>query len=310
MLYKNWFKEWLECYEKFGIKERTYEHYTYIAERYVLQAIGDYDLTALTHNVLQRFIISLTEKTNNHKALSTNTIKTVWRLVNSTLISAKEENKVVEIFTSKVKIPQSREKKIDAFSIEEQRKLEKTINLDWHPKEFGVLLTLYLGLRLGEMCALKWEDIDFTNETLKIERTVYLKCVKGQTAMLCFSTPKTLSSVRTIPIPPFLLKLLKQYKKKSNSEFVVCDKNGDCIIPRTYQYLFTSLQKRAKVKVRGFHSLRHTFATRALECGMDIKSLSDILGHKNPTITLTRYAHSMMSYKKTMMNKISKLYQS
>jgi len=89
----------------------------------------------------------------------------------------------------------------------------------------------------------------------------------------------------------------------------VSNKCGAGMIPRTYQYMFKSIQKRAKVEIKGFHSLRHTFATRALECGIDIKSLAEILGHKNPTITLNRYAHSMMNYKKAMINKIGKLYE-
>ena len=129
MLYKNWFKEWLECYEKFGIKERTYEHYIYIAERYVLQAIGDYDLTELTHNVLQRFIISLTEKTNNHKALSTNTIKTVWRLVNSTLISAKEENKVDDAKVHAEAVVEAEANKAQAATEARQKIIEENENV-------------------------------------------------------------------------------------------------------------------------------------------------------------------------------------
>ena len=104
-----------------------------------------------------------------------------------------------------------------------------------------------------------------------------------------------------------ILKLLKQIKKQQLCEFVVCSKNKP-IAPRTYQHFFKSLQIKAKINPKGFHSLRHTFATRALECGIDIKSLADILGHKNPTVTLNRYAHSMMEHKQAFMNKIAKLY--
>lgn len=172
------------------------------------------------------------------------------------------------------------------------------------------MICLYLGLRLGEVCALKWEDVDLKSQTMQICRTVYLKTDKNKPTILVFTTPKTKSSIRCIPIPTFLVDSLKQIKKHSTSEFVLSDKFGHCIIPRTYQYVFSSIQRRARVERKGFHSLRHTFATRALECGIDIKSLSEILGHKNPTITLTRYAHSMLSYKKNMINKIGKLYQS
>lgn len=158
--------------------------------------------------------------------------------------------------------------------------------------------------------ALKWEDVDLKSQTMQICRTVYLKTDKNKPTTLVFTTPKTKSSIRCIPIPTFLIDILKEIKKHTKSEFVLSDKYGHSIIPRTYQYVFSSIQKCAKVERKGFHSLRHTFATRALECGMDIKSLSEILGHKNPTITLTRYAHSMLSYKKSMINKIGKLYQS
>ncbi len=191
-----------------------------------------------------------------------------------------------------------------------QKKIEKALNIKRYPKHIGILICLYLGLRLGEVCALKWEDVDLKSQTMQICRTVYLKTDKNKPTILVFTTPKTKSSIRCIPIPTFLVDSLKQIKKHSTSEFVLSDKFGHCIIPRTYQYVFSSIQRRARVERKGFHSLRHTFATRALECGIDIKSLSEILGHKNPTITLTRYAHSMLSYKKNMINKIGKLYQS
>ena len=110
-----------------------------------------------------------------------------------------------------------------------------------------------------------------------------------------------------IPLPKQLLPLLKEHKKKSNSQYIVSS-NGHGITVRSYQRSFELLQKRLGIERKGFHSLRHTFATRALECGMDVKTLSEILGHKNATVTLNRYAHSMMEHKKEMMNKLGKIF--
>lgn len=111
---------------------------------------------------------------------------------------------------------------------------------------------------------------------------------------------------RVIPLPKQLLPLLKGIKKKSDSPFVV-SANGKPVSIRSYQRSFELLLKRLNIPHKGFHSLRHTFATRALECGMDVKTLSEILGHKNPTVTLNRYAHSLMEHKADMMNRLGKL---
>ena len=117
--------------------------------------------------------------------------------------------------------------------------------------------------------------------------------------------PKTPTSRRIVPIPKQLLPLLREQKKKSSSAFVVGEDKVQTV--RSYQYSFSLLLRRIGVPHRGFHALRHTFATRALECGMDVKTLSEILGHKNPTVTLNRYVHSLMLHKHEMMNRLGKL---
>ena len=109
-----------------------------------------------------------------------------------------------------------------------------------------------------------------------------------------------------IPLPKQLLPKLKSIKKSSDSDFVV-SADGNAVSVRSYQRSFELLLKRQNIAHRGFHSLRHTFATRALECGMDVKTLSEILGHKNPTVTLNRYAHSLLEHKTAMMNRLGKL---
>lgn len=135
-----------------------------------------------------------------------------------------------------------------------------------------------------------------------------LRSAVSQNTNVIIDEPKTATSRRVIPLPKQLLPILKGIKKKSHSPFVV-SANGKPVSVRSYQRSFELLLKKLKIPHRGFHSLRHTFATRALECGMDVKTLSEILGHKNPTVTLNRYAHSLMEHKADMMNRLGKLLQ-
>ena len=114
---------------------------------------------------------------------------------------------------------------------------------------------------------------------------------------------KTEHSKRAIPLCDPIIKILRKMKKKSNSEYVISS-NGKPVTTRSYQQSFENMQKKLHIPHRGFHALRHTFATRALECGMDIKTLSEIMGHKNSTVTLNRYAHSLTEHKKAMINKL------
>ena len=119
-------------------------------------------------------------------------------------------------------------------------------------------------------------------------------------------TPKTISSRREIPLPNRIIHSLREHKKICDSDYIISSE-GKPLYIRLYQRSFDFLLKELHIEHKGFHSLRHTFATRALECGMDVKTLSEILGHKNPTIALNRYAHSMMDHKKEMMNKLGKI---
>lgn len=277
-----------------NLKTKTKQTYYYLINTHILPYFANTKLKSIDEKTIQTFLLILANKN-----LATNTIKLIFRILKTIL----KENKL-NIDFEQILIPKTHEKQVNAFTIEEQKKIEKVLDIETHTKHIGILLSLYLGLRLGETLALKWEDIDFINKVINIKRTIYLENNK-----LKYYTPKTKSSIRTIPLPKFLEKPLKDIKRDTNCEFVVF-KNNKAIFPRTYQHFFRQLQIKAKIKnIKGFHSLRHTFATRAIECGIDIKSLADILGHKNPNVTLTRYAHSMMQYKKQIINKIGCLYK-
>jgi integrase len=205
--------------------------------------------------------------------------------------------------------PRKIEKRVDCFLPSEQKKIEQAVVNDRRDKMIGIIICLYTGIRLGELLALEWKDIDFQKGELTINKTCYdSKDDKGNYIRI-IDTPKTPSSFRTVPIPKQIVPLLKRVKQRSNSINVIAEGKKVPSV-RSYQRSFELLQKKLNVNHHGFHALRHTFATRAIECGMDVKSLSEILGHKNPTVTLNRYVHSLMTQKKIYMNRLGRLYDS
>lgn len=192
------------------------------------------------------------------------------------------------------------------FSKAEQTKLLDYIREGREKFTVAVLLCLYAGLRLGELCALRWVDIDFESMTLTVDRTVQRMAMPGhrlKTALL-ETDPKSGSSRRTIPMPPELLGALSGLKAGQPYVF-----GGDrSLDPRTMQYRFQKILKAAGVDGRNFHTLRHTFATNCIENGMDVKSLSEILGHSDVRITLNRYVHPTMDLKRKQMGALADFY--
>ena len=308
MLYKEWLSNWLENYVQPAAKQRTYTRYKEIVEQHIITQLGELELSEITPYVLQCYVTELLKSGNlrTGKGLSANSVNSIITVIQNTLKTAYSLGIVSEYVGDKIKRPRTSEKKIECFSMSEQKKIEQYILNEENTRLFGVLLCLYTGLRIGELLALEWSDIDMRKGELRVNKTChYGKDENGEFGRIT-DIPKTQSSIRTIPIPKQLMPHLREVKKKSRSTHIVS--NGENLISiRSYQRSFASLLKRLNIQHRGFHSLRHTFATRALECGMDVKTLSEILGHKNPTVTLNRYAHSLMEHKKEMMNKLGKL---
>ena len=173
-------------------------------------------------------------------------------------------------------------------------------------KMLGIIICLYTGMRIGELLALTWNDVDTEKRIISINKTCHEGKNENGIYQRILNSPKTFSSKRMIPYPKqleIIFKLLKQ----DNSIYVI-SYNQKPISVRSYQKSFALMLKHANIKHKGFHALRHTFATRSIECGVDVKTLSEILGHKNATITLNRYVHSLLNHKKDMMDKIGNLF--
>lgn len=310
MKYKDWLNEWLDNTVKPTSKIRTYERYKEVADGHIKPKLGEYELDDLTPLLLQKFVTELLQNGNliTGKGLSANTVNTVITVLQNSLKSAMVFGELKEYTADKIKRPKAKENEVSCFSLVEQRKIEQEVLQSKKDKLFGIILCLYTGLRIGELLALTWNDIDLIKGTLSVTKSChYGKGANGKFER-CTELPKTITSRRTIPIPRQMLALLKMIKKRSESDYVIAS-GADPISVRSYQRSFTLLLKRLNIPHKGFHALRHTFATRALECGMDVKTLSEILGHKNASITLNRYVHSLMEHKQEMMNKLGKLLQ-
>ncbi len=308
MKYREWLDGWLENYIKPTSKERTHTRYGEMIRNHILQRIGELELSELTPYVLQCFVSDLLNTGNlkTGKGLSASTVNVIITIVQNSLRTAHGLGFMPLYPADKIKRPKMPEPKIECFSLSEQKQIEGYILEQEKTRLYGVVLCLYTGLRLGELLALEWGDIDFDKGEMQINKACH--DAKDEDGVFCriTDTPKTPSSVRTIPLPRQLLPLLRALKKKNRSPYVVSSGEKPIAL-RSYQRSFEGLLRRLHIKHRGFHTLRHTFATRALECGMDVKTLSEILGHKNSTITLNRYAHSLMEHKKEMMNLVGRL---
>lgn len=291
---------WLERYMKHTIKIRTYNRYKSICELHLIKDLGEYELDELKPNVLQAFLL---KKIDDH--YSTNTIKGIVSVLKQALRLAITLEFVDKEYCSNLKMPSSEEKEISVFTKKEQQVIESFCLNHKKRNYIGIVICLYTGIRLGELLALTWDDIDFNSNLLTINKTSYSAKVDGKTQIIV-DKPKTKKSNRVIPLPNQLVKLLKIIKKESNSKYVITTRNSGIVGNRSYQRTFKFILKKVNVPYRNFHSLRHTFATNAIELGMDVKTLAEILGHTNAMITLNRYSHSLLNYKIEMMNKLGK----
>lgn len=300
MKYKDWLTEWLAVCVRPAAKDRTLEKYGRICRIQLVPALGNYEMDKLSSLVLQRFVTNLTAR------YASNTVNVVISVLKSSLKQAMVCGIISRDIAGGLVRPRTSEKRVECFTQDEQKKIENYISGSKRKKLVGIMLCLYTGLRIGELLALTWGDIDFKEGILSVTKSCHDGWgVNGYRQIA--ETPKTGNSIRLIPIPKQLLGMLKRTMREAGGPYVV---GGDRPIPvRSYQRTFELLQKKLGIPHKGFHALRHTFATRALECGMDVKTLSEILGHKSPTVTLKRYAHSFMDHKRLMMNRLGKFLQ-
>ena len=289
-------EEWLK-YKKNTVKKSTYYNYSYSVEKYLYPKFADQDITQIKD--YNDFIEKLTD------TLAPKTVRDIITKLKE-IINFYEEEHNTKLNIKKMSLPKMNKKEIQILSNKEKQKLEKYCIEQNSLKSLGILICLNTGLRIGEVCALRWENIDFESKKINIEKTIERIYSKEENkTIVIIDTPKSITSVRTIPINSKLYNILKQIRGKSKkTDFVLAGSSEHYVEPRNYQYHFKEILKRSKVKKYKFHTLRHTFATNCIEAGMDIKSLSEILGHADVSITLNIYVHSSDKAKRKYLEKI------
>lgn len=307
MKYKDWINKWLNN-KKYYIKESTYASYANNVYNYIIPYLGNFSLSKLNHKLIQEFILELSQrgKIRDNKGLSNKSIKDIIMLVKSSLISAVNEQ-LINPFDLKFNYPKEDfKKRIITLNSLQQRRLTKYLVNNISYKNLGILLSLYTGMRIGEVCALKWGDINYSKETITINKTlqrIYLK--ENYSSKIVISSPKTKNATREIPLSKKLLSVLKRMKCCNNC--YVISGTDKYIEPRCYRRYFSRILKINKIPHMNYHTLRHTFATNCISMGTDYKTVSEILGHTNISITLNLYVHPNLKEKKKCIELISKI---
>lgn len=304
-LYSALLEEWLAL-KRLSLKESSLQRYRYLVDHYIARQLGELEVAKITSEDIVDFADFLRNagRSDQSGGLAPKTVIDILAIVRSTIRYAQKRGIPMNCAIDRALIP-NRPREMRVLSPEEQERLTNYLVAKRDRYCFGVLLSLYMGLRVGEICALRWSDVDLPELTLHVRHTLQRlpQPEKATRTRILLSAPKTASSRRDIPIPACLKSFFQEFAGCPD-EFLVSGSQKP-VEPRTLQYHFHRYLAAASVERANFHALRHTFATRCVEAGFEIKSLSEILGHSSVNITLNRYVHSSMRLKIENMNKMS-----
>jgi integrase len=289
------------------VKTSTRERYRFMLERHILPYFGKTPASKLTAKVLSAFLLHLKEngRLDGKGGLSAKTVRDLAVLLKTLLRFAQREYHCV-CDALNAKLPSCKQKNIEVLSEQELAVMSKALS----PSKkitCAVMLALHAGLRVGEVCALRVCDIDFMTGTIQICRSVQRMTLNGKSQLLV-QRPKSDSSERIVPLHPELLLLLRKITANMLPDaYIMTGLLDRPMDPRACQYQFTVLLKRCGIRHRGFHALRHTFATRCIENGSDIKSISEMLGHADIKTTLKLYVHPSLESKRRCIQSVGVL---
>ncbi len=305
--YRYWLDEWLRS-KRLSVKESTYMRYAKTTENHIKPELGKYPIDKIGTELMEQYVAGKLKAGRIDAAggLSPKTMSDIMMIIKESFKYAEACGAGTVCRFERISFKKTG-KEMRVLSISEEQALLAVLQNKPDRYKLGVFICLYTGIRIGELCALKWKHISLSDKTLRIEQTMqrlqYEHSPAESKTRIIVTEPKSHSAYRTIPLPDFVIDALTPFV--GSPEGYVLAENGRSVTePRTMQNRFKAYLSEGGIKDSNFHALRHTFATRCVEAGFDIKTLSEILGHASVKITLDKYVHSSMELKRSSMEKL------
>ncbi len=305
--YSYWLNEWLKN-KKLGVKESTFIRYRNTIEKHIKPELGRYPISKISSSLIEQFTINKLEhgRLDGKGGLSPKSMSDILVIIKESFRYAQSFG--INIICSFERINFKKPtKEMRVLSFAEEKRLLSVLLKDIDRYKIGVFICLYTGIRIGELCALQSKYVSLVDKTIKIEWTMQRLQNDDPNAVtktqIIITEPKSFAAIRIIPLPEFIIELIRPFITNPTS-YILTGESKFFVEPRTMQNRFKSYLKAAQIEDANFHALRHTFATRCVEAGFDIKTLSEILGHSSVKITLDKYVHPTMALKRNNMEKL------
>jgi len=303
---------WLED-KRIQVKESSYAEYHQVIHGHILPYFQGLKSSQLTNEKVNQLVKDKLQhgRLDGKGGLSAKRVRDILSILLQ-IMQYGEKKGAIAGFDYDVIRPKAEAKEMVVLTPKEQNDLLNYIRENLDHKKLGVMIALYTGVRLGELCALQWSDINFHTGIMSITKTLQrIKDIDSNSTAktkMVIDKPKSKKSTRQIPLPTYLLCLMKKWEKEQPSENYVLSGKVKYIDPRVYQEKFKMYLKQANIQENTIHALRHTFATNAIARGFDVKNLSEILGHSSVRFTLEKYVHGSMDTKKASMERYASCY--
>lgn len=297
MLYKDYLNTWLKDQKTYK-KYSTYTNYCNIVHNQIIPNIGGIETDQLDDDLLQEFVLNRLNhgRCDGAGGISQKYVKDIVAVLKLSL--KKEIN---------IQLPYCHPKEVEIFDKSDQIALINHLQTEISYKNFGILLAIHTGIRIGELCALKWSDINFDCQLLHINKTMSRLYTKKDGSRLVITSPKSKASIRAIPLNKWIMQFAVLLRGEPD-EYLITGREQH-IEPNKYRLFYNKVLKELELPHHKFHALRHTFATRCIECGCDYKSLSQLLGHSNVAITMSMYVHPQLELKRKCVELLADYYQ-
>ena len=305
--YEYWLDAWLHA-KRLGVKESTYIRYRNTIENHIKPDLGKYPINKISTSLMEQFVSRKLQngRIDGNGGLSPKSMSDIMVIVKESFKYAQSYGVIVVCSFERISFKKNAQE-MRVLSLLEEQRLLSVLFKDFDRYKMGVFICLYTGIRIGELCALQWKNVSLSENAIKIEYTMQRLQSEDLNALqktrIIVTEPKSYAALRTIPLPEFVIDVIKPFAGSPNTYVL----SGECkkiIEPRTMQNRFKTYLAEGKIEEANFHSLRHTFATRCIEAGFDVKTLSEILGHSSVKITLDKYVHSSMQLKRNNMEKL------